>query len=202
MFRSYISADLTKTLFYQSFIEHVAITDCKWPKKTSLYEEKHKNKKGINLSYKELETIYRDLKQNMQNHGDYDTAGRLYYREMEMKRKGATNWKKRIWLGMYRLLAGYGEHPERTAISSIVTILIFASFYWGLNCLDYSVENIGIVEKIIYPIYFSFVTFTTLGLGDIKPLTHTGRLLICCEAVIGAFLIALFVVVFARKMMR
>jgi hypothetical protein len=68
--------------------------------------------------------------------------------------------------------------------------------------LNYAIGNIGHSEKFIYSIYFSFVTFTTLGLGDIKPLTHVGRILICCEAVIGAFLIALFVVVFARKMMR
>jgi hypothetical protein len=110
--------------------------------------------------------------------------------------------KNRLWLELYRLLAGYGEHPIRTAISSIFTILVFAFIYWVLGCLDYTTGNTGHFEEFIYSIYFSFVTFTTLGLGDIRPLTHTGRILICCEAVIGAFLIALFVVVFSRKMMR
>jgi len=60
----------------------------------------------------------------------------------------------------------------------------------------------AIFQQIKSSVYFSFVTFTTLGLGDIHPENDWGRTLICCEAVIGAFLIALFVVVFARKMMR
>jgi len=62
--------------------------------------------------------------------------------------------------------------------------------------------NPTIYQQLKDAIYFSFVTFTTLGLGDIGPLNDLGKFLICCEAVIGAFLIALFVAVFARKMIR
>ncbi|MBU7047983.1 MAG: pentapeptide repeat-containing protein [Theionarchaea archaeon] len=202
LFRSYITANLTEILFHRAFIENVAFIDCTWPDNYVIYEEKHMKDKGINLSFNQLETIYRNLKQNIQDHGDYTIAGELYYREMEMKRKGSKKKKKRIWLEIYRLLAGYGEKPERTILSSFFTILLFALLYWVLGCLDYCRENTGNFEEIVYTLYFSFVTFTTLGLGDIKPLTHPGRILICCEAVIGAFLIALFVVVFARKMMR
>ena len=42
--------------------------------------------KDTGISFKELETIYRDLKRNMQNHGDHSKAGEFYYREMEMKK--------------------------------------------------------------------------------------------------------------------
>ena len=55
-------------------------------------------------------------------------------------------------------------------------------------------------QEIIDVVYFSLVTFTTLGLGDIRPLTNLGKALICLEAVMGAFMIAVFVVVFVRKM--
>ena len=154
------------------------------------------------VDFRELEIIYRNLKQKMQRDGDYSQAGNFYYQEMEMRRRGSDSRKERIWLGLYNFLAGYGEKPVRTAISALVTVLIFAFVYWALGCLDYAAENVGHLEELIYSLYFSFVTFTTLGIGDIEPLTHTGRILICCEAVIGAFLIALFVVVFARKMMR
>jgi len=154
------------------------------------------------IDFRELERIYRDLKQNLQRDGNYSEAGEFYYREMEMRRIRTKVKGGRLWLEFYRLLAGYGEKPARTLLSSFFTIVLFAFVYWALGCLDYAAENIGHFEEFIYSLYFSFVTFTTLGIGDIKPLTHTGRLLICCEAVIGAFLIALFVVVFARKMMR
>jgi uncharacterized protein YjbI with pentapeptide repeats len=201
-FSGSISANLKSAKFHRAHLQNVAFIDCTWPDNYVIYEEIHMEDEDINLPFSELETIYRDLKQNMQNHGDYTTAGEFYYREMEMRRKGSKTKRKRMWFEIYRFLAGYGEKPERTILSSLFTIILFALLYWVLGCLDYCKENIGNLEEIIYTLYFSFVTFTTLGLGDIKPLTHLGRALICCEAVIGAFLIALFVVVFARKMMR
>jgi len=184
------------------FLEKMFFVDCKWLKNYVIYEEKQMKDKDVNLFYNELETIYRDLKQNMQNHGDYTTAGEFYYREMKMRRKGTETKKKRLWLELYRGLAGYGEKPERTAFSSIFTILIFALLYWIFECLQYPAQNLTLLHQIKYTVYFSFVTFTTLGLGDIHPVNDWGIVLICCEAIIGAFLIALFVVVFARKMMR
>ncbi|MBU7025782.1 MAG: two pore domain potassium channel family protein [Theionarchaea archaeon] len=52
-----------------------------------------------------------------------------------------------------------------------------------------------------YCLYYSIVTFTTLGYGDIHPLGYS-HIIASVEALTGAFFIALFVVVFARKMMR
>lgn len=42
-------------------------------------------------------------------------------------------------------------------------------------------------------IYFSFVTITTLGYGDITPLTQTARSLTFSEAIVGQFYIAVLV---------
>ena len=42
-------------------------------------------------------------------------------------------------------------------------------------------------------IYFSFVTITTLGYGDITPLTQTARSLAVAEAIVGQFYIAVLV---------
>jgi len=200
LFKGHVTADLSKTRFHRADLENVAFIDCTWPK--NIYEEAHMKGNDENLSFKKLETIYRKLKQNMQLHGNYSKAGEFYYREMKMRRKGTETKKKRLWLELYRGLAGYGEKPERTAFSSIFTILIFALLYWIFECLQYPAQNLTLLHQIKYTVYFSFVTFTTLGLGDIHPVNDWGIVLICCEAIIGAFLIALFVVVFARKMMR
>jgi uncharacterized protein YjbI with pentapeptide repeats len=199
LFRANITADLTLARFHRAYLDNAAFIDCIWPGK--IYEEVHMEDRDIELSYNQLETIYRDFKQNMQSHGDYKKAGDFYYREMECRKESmretgfSFNWIRSLGYSLLKYSCGYGEKPERTILSSFLTIIVFSFLYWGLKCLDCS-------EEIVYSIYFSFVTFTTLGLGDIKPLTHLGRALICCEAVIGAFLIALFVVVFARKMMR
>ena len=57
--------------------------------------------------------------------------------------------------------------------------------------------NSGFLECL----YFSFVTFTTLGYGDYAP-SQAFQLVATAEAFFGAFMIALFVLVFGRKMLR
>jgi len=42
-------------------------------------------------------------------------------------------------------------------------------------------------------IYFSFVTMTTLGYGDVTPVLPVARFLVCMEAVVGQFYIAIVV---------
>ena len=49
--------------------------------------------------------------------------------------------------------------------------------------------------------YFSIVTFTTLGYGDLSP-NGGMRIVAASEALIGAIMIAYFVVALARKVMR
>jgi len=59
-------------------------------------------------------------------------------------------------------------------------------------------ENLTSYAKCLY---FSVVTFTTLGYGDFIPL-GMARVVSAIEAFTGSFTIALFVVVFVRKMTR
>ncbi|MGC1120641.1 MAG: pentapeptide repeat-containing protein [Candidatus Methanofastidiosia archaeon] len=199
---SSVAANLRKAKFYRAYLQNVVFMNCVWPEDCIIYEEKHMNDKNINLSFSTLETIYRNLKQNTQSHGDYARAGEFYYREMEMRRESATRTRERVGLEAYKHLAGYGERYWNTAVVSASIVFIFAFLYGALDCLHYSIENPSLQQKIIDVIYFSFVTFTTLGLGDIAPATTLGKVLICVEAVIGAFMIAVFVVVFVRKMAR
>ena len=222
LFRSFITADLTKALFHRCFTENMIFVDCIWPKckglfgsYTCIYEEKHMKDKDI--SFNQLETIYRDLKQNMQNHGDYDTAGEFYYREMEMRRKQykilSPRWCKQNTL---RLLCGYGERPLRV-IGMAIIIVIFSAFlfqYWGIVMGEHTTEeqiidydlNLAFptwngVKDYLQCLYYSFVTFTTLGYGDVHPI-GCSKIIACAESFTGAFFIALFVLVFGRKMLR
>ena len=52
-----------------------------------------------------------------------------------------------------------------------------------------------------YSVYFSVVTFTTLGYGDFSPATWA-RPFAALEAFNGAFMIALFILAFVKKMTR
>ena len=48
-------------------------------------------------------------------------------------------------------------------------------------------------EQSIVPVYFSFVTLTTLGYGDIVPLSAAVRMLVSVEAVVGQMYLAVLV---------
>jgi hypothetical protein len=52
------------------------------------------------------------------------------------------------------------------------------------------------------PFYFSIVTFTTLGFGDIKPITLGGEILVAIEVFIGYIMLGGLITIFASKFIR
>ena len=50
-------------------------------------------------------------------------------------------------------------------------------------------------------LYFSVVTFTTLGYGDIHPVSDIGRIIVITEVSIGYIMLGLLVAIFSRRMM-
>jgi len=70
------------------------------------------------------------------------------------------------------------------------------NFNWSL------VLFIELCHALLQSIIFSIVTFTTLGSGILNPEGLIISFLVGLQSLIGAFFIALFVVVFARKWMR
>jgi hypothetical protein len=52
------------------------------------------------------------------------------------------------------------------------------------------------------PFYFSIVTFTTLGFGDVKPNGVVGELLASSEVIIGYLTLGLLLAVLAEKLAR
>ena len=67
-----------------------------------------------------------------------------------------------------------------------VTILVFGALIF-VNALSFKgIDGIGSA------LYFSIVTITTLGFGDVTPKDGTGQLLVCLEALIGVTLVGLF----------
>lgn len=142
--------------------------------------------------------VYRCLKESYKLQGQPATAGWFYELEMDSRRHMATRWTDRIWLTLLWLLTGYGERPLRTAVSFLGVIVGFA--------LIYSLTNLNGAAGRIHgdfwqALYFSVITFTSVGYGDIQPL-GIARAFASIEALLGIFLISLFVFVFCQKMVR
>jgi len=221
-----IKANLTQCNFYDSNIENVDLTGSSWAinnKKNIIIFEEWEGR----LSWKELEDIYRHLKQSHQKHGDYSLAGEFYYKEMECRGKQLTGFKKFAWIVLFERISGYGEKPSNVVWSSVFIIFVsaFFYFYYGIEFIgssvlkvpphllkyNFSPNSIGIqwamgnIDKVfndfLLCLYTSVITFTTLGYGDVHPIGYS-RIVASVEAIFGIFMTALFIFVFTRKMLR
>lgn len=160
--------------------------------------------------YEQAEEIYRDLRKHAEHEGIFTASGELIQRELTMRRKQMPKPSfKRFSSKVVDLFCGYGEDPIRIVGISICLILICAMLY-TFTGLAYQGEIISYdIDKTLSEnfslflscLYYSIVTFTTLGYGDFTPV-GISRAIAAFEAFTGSFTIALFVVVFVKKMTR
>ena len=96
----------------------------------------------------------------------------------------------------------HGESLFRIFLWGFLIILTYAAVYarFGLILDEPGVSSISLVDAL----YFTTLTFTTLGLGDFHPdpTTQLARALVTSQAALGAVLIAVFVFVLGRRASR
>jgi len=104
------------------------------------------------------------------------------------------------WLvGSQVLLTGYVDANIIVGSIALYFLIgfIFAMFYTIL--LQFSPDALKGIETGLWydnlptAIYFSFVTLTTLGYGDISPITPIAEIIVILEAVTGMFYLAIVV---------
>jgi len=103
------------------------------------------------------------------------------------------------WLvsGLESMLWGYGEKPFRIFLVALFVVSAYAGIYNAVDWTDTDgkLSKLGLIDSL----YFSAVTFTTLGYGDITPKTQLLKMLAGSEALCGAFIIGLIVAGFPTK---
>jgi hypothetical protein len=107
--------------------------------------------------------------------------------------------------GLYRWVSdllwgygtGYGTKPSRLILSGFVVSILYSIFF-------YVAGNPGENQGFVSSLYFSFTTFATLGYGDLSYGADRWvlRLISTSEAWAGAVLIAAYVGVLGRKVIR
>ena len=160
--------------------------------------------------WEQSEEIYRDLRKHAEREGIFKLSGKFIQKELTMRRY---QMKKpsmaRLMSKVVDMFCGYGEEPIRVVNFSIILILICALLYFftGISFegkmyhFDSQLSFAENSSHFFTCIYYSVVTFTTLGYGDITPV-GISRFIAATEAFSGSFTIALFVVVFVKKMTR
>ncbi|HGY1772670.1 two pore domain potassium channel family protein [Citrobacter koseri] len=89
---------------------------------------------------------------------------------------------------------GFGEKPSRALVISFIVILLY-------SCVYYLNEKSS-TQTLIESLYFSIVSFTTLGFGDITQKTGFLRLFSALESLSGLVLMGLFLAGYASKTKR
>ena len=75
--------------------------------------------------------------------------------------------------------------------------------YLGCSCIGFNVDRLkGFQPDFWGYIYYSVVTFTTLGFGDIVALTNKARFVVGCEVVLGYVMLGGLISIFANKLAR
>lgn len=162
---------------------------------------------------------YREIQRLLRENSMPARAPAFYVREKHARRKQALAEQNRLrWLRLSaaRWVTLYGESPWRVAFTSLGIILLFGVLYPLLGGVtvetaapthEFLQPLAGVslpqpIETLLMNLYFSAVTFTTLGYGDIQPASPGSQALAAAESLVGAAMIALLVALLGRRLMR
>jgi len=104
------------------------------------------------------------------------------------------------WIGLSfsHILWGHGERPFRALFAAILVVIISSLFY----TIGFLKEGEIIFRPdFLQSIYFSVVTFTTVGYGDFSPIGFN-KVIAIIESFSGLFIIPLFIIGLSRKHLR
>ena len=115
-----------------------------------------------------------------------------------------------LWLSFLKISSCYGESPGRFALFMTLVILFFSLLYTpAFNSLLPESCRIHLpsgtynpdspFSNIVTAIYFSVVTFVTLGFGDIYPISDLGKIVVITEVLAGYLMLGALVTLVLRK---
>jgi len=167
-------------------------------------------------------SVYQALEELARKSAQSELQSECFIRRQDVQKRGYKTKAQNSATRQIKLIAGarycrakvarvtllYGESPWRVVIGSAGFILFIALLYpfgeWlrpvGSEPITYAqiYEN---PELFLELLYFSTLTFTTLGMGDYEPIGF-GQVLATVNTAFGAILIALLVFVLGRRAAR
>lgn len=145
-----------------------------------LYQALYKNASDEHQSEHAIESLYQ-MERAKNAHLD-----------SQKKREVITNVdyiKGKISHWFYNFVTGYGLRPLRVVRLLFIVLGLFSALNYLLDDLIFGESsNLSFVESI----YFTVVTITTLGYGDMVPLTIAGKIFITFQALAGFVVMSLF----------
>lgn len=108
------------------------------------------------------------------------------------RRNAASEALYRIWW----ITSDCGRSSFRWALCTLLVVIVFAGLYMLVD-VDY-----GKHPTALSPLYYSIVTLTTLGYGDVVPASGPAQVVAVTEVIIGYVALGGLLSIFATKMAR
>ncbi len=96
----------------------------------------------------------------------------------------------------WALTSDCGRSVLRWGLTTLAVVVAFAALYTGVD-IDF-----GEHATALSPLYFSLVTMTTLGYGDVLPVSAWAQLASMCEVVLGYVMLGGMLSIFSNRMAR
>ena len=97
----------------------------------------------------------------------------------------------------------FGRSFSRVALGASFLAVIFGAIFWVGRWKQWGLLDYGnSADTWFTPFYYSLVTYTTLGFGDVTPAGWIGELIIVTEVILGYGTLGLLIAVLANKVAR
>jgi len=186
--------------------EFYAKMDAEFKKQEEKYREKGEkfSEMEINDFYHLMERCYSSLEIVYEKKDFNESKKRTYERKMTF-RKNSYWFNKKYWnwaeYEFLQLTCLYGDSFVRWGITAVTFSVVVAFFYFLIDIP--MEENYKMVSDLgghwFDYIYFSIITLTSLGFGDLVPLTFAGKVLASIEAFFGFVMLGIFITLIQKK---
>ena len=168
--------------------------------------------------YAEAEDIYRALKMSLQAQTLGEDVGKVFIREMIVKRKQMPTFSPiRVMSKIAHISTGYGEKIGNI-FYSIIAVIITCALLYGIDGVTYQDRTLGFFEDDILTygegnlfygylrtfgnlFYFSVVVFSTVGFGEITPLGLLNKSVMIVEGLIGGIIMSIIMIAIYKQLM-
>ncbi|MCK5682535.1 two pore domain potassium channel family protein, partial [bacterium] len=117
------------------------------------------------------------------------------------KEEMSRSWNWKIVLQLWKYSSDYGRSFIRWIFTSSIVALTFGLSY---QFMDFETNNrlLKATGPFLSRFYFSVVTFTTLGFGDITPISKTAVFFVMVEVIVGYIMLGALISILADKFAR
>jgi uncharacterized protein YjbI with pentapeptide repeats len=128
--------DMAEVAFRETDVRKVEFSNVQWPQWLREEREAEQGEARLQTTKERkdrlaaVEKLCHQLRQNYEDQRNYPDAGRFYYGEMEMRRKG-NFWRRYLpsLTTLYWLSSGYGQRPWRAFVWTVALLSSFSLLY-------------------------------------------------------------------------